>query len=153
MSAKPILVPLDGSALAEMALPEVARLARALEAEMILLLVIPPAADVIQSGTMRIAVDEIWSSQREEALKYLNGLRGRQELADVPIQVLAELGSPAETILDVARTRDVERIVMTTHGRTGITRWVLGSVAEKVVRAADRIVELVRAPLAAAAAA
>ena len=126
-------------------------LARALDAEIILLQVVSPVDDVIQSGTMRIAVDEIWTSQREQALRYLNRVRTRSELAGVPTEVIAELGSPADTILDVAKTRDVERIVMTTHGRTGITRWVLGSVAEKVLRAADRIVVLVRAPLTAAA--
>ena len=144
MVARRILVPLDGSPLAELALGEAAQLGHALEAEILLLQVIPPVDDVIQSGTMRIAVDEIWTNQREQALRYLNSASTRSELAGIPTEVAVELGNPADRILDVAKTRDVDRIVMTTHGRTGISRWVLGSVAEKVLRAADRIVVLVQ---------
>ncbi|HUK32341.1 MAG TPA: universal stress protein [Vicinamibacterales bacterium] len=151
MSARPILVPLDGSALAEAALPEAVRLARALHAELILLQVVPPPSEIIQSGTMRIAVDEIWSSQRQEALAYLNCLRVRAELAGLRVHVVAELGNPAEKILEIATARDVDRIVIATHGRTGISRWMLGSVAEKVMSGADRTVVLVRTPPAAAA--
>jgi nucleotide-binding universal stress UspA family protein len=55
------------------------------------------------------------------------------------------MGGAAEAILVFARKRNVDRIVMSTHGRTGINRWVYGSVADKVLRAADRTVVLVRA--------
>ena len=150
MSAGRILVPLDQSALAEVALPEAVQLARALHAEIVLLHVVPLIDDVIQSGTMRIAADEIWSSRCDEALKYLNQVRSGR-LAGIPTEVIVRPGEAADVILDVANTEHIDRIVMATHGRTGLTRWVLGSVAEKVLRAADRTVVLVRAPAAAAA--
>ena len=145
MATNQILVPLDGSPLAEIAIPEARQLAKALDSKVVLLQVVASVEEVIESGTMRIAVDEIWSSQRDAALRYLHGLQTR-EFAGLRTEVMVEQGSPAETILDVARTRNVDRIVMATHGRTGMTRWVFGSVAEKVLRAADRVVVLVRAP-------
>ena len=145
-----LLVPLDGSAMAERALPEAAALGKALAAEVILLQVVVPATDVIRSGTMTIAADEVSASQRQEALRYLNGVRTKPLFAGMRVTAAAELGSPAETILDFARAHDVGRIVMTTHGRTGISRWVFGSVAEKVLEAADRTVVLVRSQIGAA---
>ncbi len=150
MSPRRILVPLDGSDLAEVALPEAVELARALNAEIVLLHAVPLIDDVIQSGTMRIAADEIWSSRCDEALKYLNDVRARR-LAGIPTDVVVKPGEAAEVILDAARTHGVDHIVMATHGRTGLTRWVLGSIAEKVLRAAETTVVLVRAPSAVAA--
>jgi nucleotide-binding universal stress UspA family protein len=139
-----ILVPLDGSVFAEGALEEAAELAKGLHAGVTLLRVIEPVEDIIQSGTMKIAIDEIWAAQRDHAMKYLNEVAQRPVWQDVKPTAVVEMGSPAETILEVARRRDISRIVMTTHGRTGLRRWVLGSVAEKIVRAADRTVVLVR---------
>ena len=144
MTEKKILVPLDGSPLAKQAIAEAAELARGLHVGVVLLRVVSPADDVIQSGTMRIAVDEIWAAEREQALKYLNDVAQRSVWRGVDVAVVVELGNAAETILDIASRRDVSRIVMATHGRTGVTRWVFGSVAEKVLRAADRTVVLVR---------
>ena len=145
MAGKPrLLVPVDGSPLAEGAIAEEAVLARALNAEVILLQAVAPAADVIRSGTMTISVDEVWAAEREEALRYLGRIRARPDWDGVATTVLVEPGNPADVILDVARARDVDRIVMTTHGRTGVTRWVFGSVAEKVLRAAECTVVLVR---------
>ena len=78
------------------------------------------------------------------ALQYLNGVRSRPEWRSVHTQVAVEMGRPAETILDFAEKHDIDRIVMASHGRTGLGRWVYGSVADKVLRAADRTVVLVR---------
>jgi nucleotide-binding universal stress UspA family protein len=145
MVTQKLLVPLDGSTLAESVLAEAAVLGKALAAEVIFLQVILPIDDVIRSGPMTISVDEVWATQREQALRYLNEVRTRPQWTGVKTDIAVELGQPAETILDVARARGVDRIVMATHGRTGITRWVFGSVAEKILQAADRTVVLVRA--------
>ena len=139
-----ILVPLDGSAIAESALTEAAELAKALHTGVTFLRVIPRVDDVIEVGKMMIAIDEIWAAERDRALKYLNEVAQRPVWLGVSTTAVVETGSPAETILDVALKRDVSRIVMTTHGRTGPRRWLLGSVAEKVLRAADRTVVLVK---------
>lgn len=94
---------------------------------------------------MTLAIDEVWEMQRHSALAYLNRVRTRPEWKDVVTDAAVESGDPAETILDVCEKRGIDRIVMATHGRSGVKRWVFGSVAEKVLRAADRTVVLVRA--------
>lgn len=139
-----ILVPLDGSGLAEAAVHEAAVLAKALGADVILLRVVEAPDELIQEGLKTIALDEQWAIRKAHALKYLNGVRARPELAEVTVEPAVEMGRAAETILDFCRTRSIDRIVMTTHGRTGLTRWVFGSVADKVLRAAETTVVLVR---------
>ena len=144
MAARAILVPLDGSPLAEGVLREAAALARALGAPVVLLSVVARRDEVLQSGTMRIAVDEMFAAERDHALTYLREVASRPIWAGVTTRVAVEAGNAAETIVDYARAQDVDRIVMATHGRSGVTRWVFGSVAEKVLHAADRTVVLVR---------
>ena len=58
---------------------------------------------------------------------------------------VVQVGSPAHVILDLAKERNIDRIIICTHGRTGLSRWVYGSVARKVLEAADRTVVVVRA--------
>ncbi len=138
-----ILVPLDGSPLAERALNEALALAKLPESKVTLLHVIPPIEDVITDGE-EITIDQQWENRKIHALNYLGGICARPDWKSVKTQVAVELGNPAEIILDYARQHKIDRIVMTTHGRTGINRWVYGSVADKVLRAADRTVVLVR---------
>jgi nucleotide-binding universal stress UspA family protein len=144
--AQSILVPLDGSPLAELALPEALALAKLPESRVILLHVIPPIEEVISDGEV-ITVDQQWENRRMGALRYLKSVCARGEWKNVKAQVEVEMGNPAEVILEFARKHKIDRIVMTTHGRTGIKRWVYGSVADKILRAADRTVVLVRAGL------
>ena len=139
-----ILVPLDGSPLAELALPEALALAKLPESRVTLLHVIPPIEDVISDGEL-ITIDQQWESRRIHAMHYLEKICERPDWKHVNVDVAVEMGIPAETILDFAQRHKIDRIVMTTHGRTGINRWVYGSVADKVLRAADRTVVLVRA--------
>jgi nucleotide-binding universal stress UspA family protein len=145
MTDTKILVPLDGSELAKGALSEALTLGKALRAEVILLQVIPTPDDVIRRGATIISIDEQWQARKERALQYLNGVRNRPEWHSFTVRVAVEMGSPAETILDYCREHGADRIVMATHGRSGMRRWVLGSIADKVLRAADRTVVLVRA--------
>ena len=139
-----ILVPLDGSPLAELALPEALALAKLPESKVTLLQVIPPIEDVISDGEV-ISIDQQWESRRIHALHYLENICARSDWKNVKVTAAVEMGVPAEVILDFAQKHKIDRIVMTTHGRTGINRWVYGSVADKVLRAADRTVVLVRA--------
>src|SRR5689334_21151759 len=106
-----ILVPLDGSPLAECALAEAAALGTALA---------------------RVTIDEFLDLKRAHAVVYLNRVRQRPQWKGIAPTVAVETGPPAETILDFCRTHQIDKIVMATHGRTGITRWVYGSVADKV---------------------
>jgi nucleotide-binding universal stress UspA family protein len=135
-----ILVPLDRSALAEDALGEALVLGKALKAEITLLHVIP----ILGQGTTRISIDEQWQARRDRALEYLNAVRNRPEWSGVATHVAVESGNPSETILDYCERHDIDRIVISTHGRNRLKLGALGSVAYKVVHAADRTIVLIR---------
>ena len=76
----------------------------------------------------------------------IRSVSARPEWHGVPVNVAVEMGKPAETILAFAEKHGIGRIVMSSHGRTGLGRWVFGSVADKVLRAANTTVVLVRPP-------
>jgi nucleotide-binding universal stress UspA family protein len=140
-----ILVPLDGSVIAERALEQALPLARLSGAEVTLLEVVPPLDQVIERNAHPIFVDEQWEARRSRALRYLRGIARQDALSGVKVRVVVELGPVAETILDYAARHAADAIVIATHGLSGIKRWVLGSVAQKVLAGADRTVVLVRA--------
>lgn len=104
---------------------------------------IPIPEDVIGQGTRRISIDEQWQARRDRAFQYQNAVRNRPEWS-VVTQVAVESGNPAETILEYCQRHDIDRIVMSTHGRTRLKLWALGSIAYKVVHAADRTIVLIR---------
>jgi nucleotide-binding universal stress UspA family protein len=85
MAATKILVPLDGSELAESALSEALTLGKALPAEVIFLQVVPAAEDVIREGATTISVDEQWQARKDQALRYLNGLSHRPQWSDMGV--------------------------------------------------------------------
>lgn len=143
---KHILVPLDGSELAELALEDALSIAQLSRAQLTLLQVIPPIDEVIAAGTDHpIYVDQQLANQEMLALEYLQSVCDRVGCEDVAIQVATDIGPAAETIIDYARQQAIDLIVMATHGRSGLQRWVYGSVAGKVLRGADLPVLLVRA--------
>lgn len=135
-----ILVPLDGSDRAELALPFAEELAAKLGSEIILLCV----SDSAEAEDY--AKHEIYLEQITEITK-----RAAEKLLTNPEQVVSirsaiTIGLPAQEIVDYAEQVAVSLIVMATHGRTGVSRWALGSVTEKVMRAGTRPVLLVRVP-------
>lgn len=142
-----ILVPLDGSELAEKALDDAFSLAQINQAQITLLQVVSPIEHVlVTAGDHPVYVDEQWAMLKEQALSYLQQLCQRMDCGDeVKTKLVVEMGSPGETIIDYAHEQPVDLIVMATHGRTGLQRWVYGSVADKVLRGADVPVLLVRA--------
>ncbi len=139
-----ILVPLDGSALAEQVLPHVAALAKAFGSTVTLLrVVVPPTPFPLGAAPgMAVQVTSIpdpvphIANERREAVDYLSGVADRFA-GDIPeIASADEVGQPAEAILDHARQMGVALIAMTTHGRSGIGRLMFGSVADSVLREA-----------------
>ncbi len=166
-----ILVPLDGSDLASSILPVVGELAAQAKAQVTLLRAMPePEEAAANSQSQRILRSMTGSAadtgDNPELDPYTAQVeRERQaaqsslELAEDKLRaygVIAEsevaFGKPSETILDVARSREVDLIAMATHGRSGLTRFLLGSVAERMVRYSHVPVLLSRAagaPLAA----
>jgi len=147
MESKRILVPLDGSPLAEFALNEVGEIAELTDSRVILLNVVPTIEDVIYGGGEVFTIDQQWEMRRGSALDYLKSISQRPEWKKVKHEIAVEMGNPAEVILEFAQKQNIDRIVMTTHGRSGISRWgwSFGSVAHKVLQAANRTVVLVRA--------
>jgi nucleotide-binding universal stress UspA family protein len=141
---RPIVVPLDGSQLAEAALPVALDLAGLPRAEVTFLQVILAPDKVIDDGES-IPIDQRWESEKYRARRYLDSIRSRPEWQVCDVEVAVEMGKPAETILEFADARQAAYIVMSTHGRSGVERWVFGSVADKVLRAAHTTVVLVRA--------
>lgn len=139
-----ILVPLDGSKVAEGVLRHARSLAYSEGAELILLNVAAnPAADFAFSdpGLAQDAIRE----QEEKSKKYMDSIEDDLRSAGFRTSSLLRIGSVAEVILEVAEELQVDVIAMSTHGRTGPARWLLGSIAERVVHNSKVPVLLIRA--------
>lgn len=149
---KKILVPLDGSKLAECVLPHVEGLVTC-----------SPGAEVILvSVTERIAglraiedpnqplgerlVPEAVGKEEKQARKYLDKVAKTLEAKGVKVLTEVLLGKPAEEITLFATNERCDLIIMASHGRSGPSRWAHGSVAEKVFRANCAPLLIVRAP-------
>ncbi|HEX6542120.1 MAG TPA: universal stress protein [Ktedonobacterales bacterium] len=130
-----VIVPLDGSPLAEKALPLALRLARRYDRTLLLLRVIPPV-QVVAAGTETYAlVGDTYEAEIREAHEYLSKLRDHLERTEnVSVQTMFHNGVPAEVILAVAESKPESVLVMGTHGRTGLARFLLGSVTIAVAR-------------------
>jgi nucleotide-binding universal stress UspA family protein len=132
-----ILVPLDESERAEQALPVAVRLARASGGISVLLEVVPPPIEFGPYwGEPPLLVQRAIDTDLTRAANYLTRVAQLEILTGVGTETKTVFGWPASTILTAANEQDVDLIVMTSHGRRGLSRWVLGSVAEKVIRQA-----------------
>jgi nucleotide-binding universal stress UspA family protein len=146
---KHLLVPLDGSGLAEVALSSAVSLAQQFESKLSLLRVVRPP-EVTGQTSGGVAHGEFVADLRQRALseaqQYLRSQQGilRQQGLHVDILVV-EGRNVAELILDNMLALEVDIIVMSTHGRGGLNRWVFGSVADKVLRRAEVPILLIRA--------
>lgn len=141
-----VVVPLDGSALAEQALPVAAALAADLGApiHLVRVLDIDLIRAMLQAGVLAAtgyarSREEVQGGEERELAELVHALRHR----NLPATAEVLIGEPAIALLDALRRDDL--VVMTTHGWGGLRRWLLGSVADKLVRAAVAPVLLVRA--------
>jgi nucleotide-binding universal stress UspA family protein len=137
-----ILVPLDGSPLAEQALPHAVAQAGRFGAEIILLKVLDPLPDPVFSSPAALRTAERASA--ELASDYLERTAARLREEGVPVQVSIVDGKPYLEIVSFAERQQIDMIVMSTRGHSGFSRWLLGSVADRVVRGATVPVLLVR---------
>jgi nucleotide-binding universal stress UspA family protein len=140
-----ILVPLDGSELAEVALPYAEELAGRLGSEIILITVLLPGTgsdeDWWYPHLHHVYLQKMVDIVKQDVQKILGELAAKE----TKVESVVLVGYPAEEIVDYASREKIDLIVMSTHGRSGIKRWTLGSVADKVVRAAKEPVLLIRA--------
>ena len=148
---KKILVPLDGSDMAEAVLPNVRSLAQCFESEITLLQVLIPIPMSYYGATVDMVVmSNLEQSARTAANSYIQ--KTVAHLEDLGIKaraVIHEELSAADFILTYAEQNGIDLIAMSTHGRTGIGRWLLGSVADRVMNHAKTPVLLVRPDLSA----
>jgi nucleotide-binding universal stress UspA family protein len=132
-----IFVPLDGSGLAERILPHVVALAKKIQLEVHVLRVYSLPLDSYVVGE-RIYVDDLderKATMRKEVETYLEGTKEKLQAEEVKRVISTAFeGDPAGEIIDLARKTPNNLIAMSTHGRSGLGRWVLGSVTEKVVQ-------------------
>ncbi|MBO9338252.1 MAG: universal stress protein [Chloroflexus sp.] len=141
-----ILVPLDGSALAEQVLPHVHALAaNEGTVKITLLRAVPPifTTTVDYSGLLA-ATTEALNTMEQEALEYLQQIAKQFQSEGYQVHTEVSALPPAEAIIEYAENHDVDLIVIATHGRSGISRWVFGSVTQKVVQAAPTPVLVIR---------
>ncbi|MCI0342503.1 MAG: universal stress protein [Planctomycetales bacterium] len=136
-----VLVPLDGSKLSARILPLVEEIGKFPGSEVVLLHVVAPGP-----GTVLGTPSPVPPRAEEGAVAGLEAARAALEAAGVRARTRLETGAPAERILAAAEEERADLIAMTTHGRSGIGRWVYGSVAEKVLRHGRRPLLLVRPP-------
>ena len=147
-----VVVPLDGSPIAEQVLPHAASLAKALGLKMVLLWVFPLIeghyTDIgIEATTYGVPMyGEVSQAVESEASRYFIAMEEELRRLGAP-EVGAHLlwGQPASTIVDFAQDTPNDLVAMTTHGRSGIGRWLLGSVADRVIRHSGDPVLLIRA--------
>lgn len=140
-----VLVPLDGSKVAEQVLPAVMSIVQALQCEMILLRVPVGYTSGPFTGPWYLPQDSVFETADQDAQAYLQRLASHLKEQGAAVSTVTWTGLVAECIIDYAKINDVDLIAMCTHGRTGIVRWALGSVADRVLRASDKPILLVRA--------
>ena len=138
-----VLLPLDRSAVSEQAVPHALAQARRFGAELILLRVLEPLTNV--RGLSDKDLDEMSAFSLRRAQEYLDDLVARCECEEISVRTATVEGRPHEKILQYAEANDVDLIVICTRGRSGFSRWLMGGVADRVVRGARVPVLLVRA--------
>jgi len=147
-----ILVPLDGSKLAECALPYAEALARGCDTEKVVLVSVTERLhgyrafdDPSQPLGQRLA-PEAFGKKEKQAQRYLGRIAKEMEAKGIKVSTEVLLGDPAEEIVIYAKHPGCDIIVMSSHGRSGVSRWAHGSVADKVLRGSPVPVLMIRAP-------
>lgn len=145
-----ILVPLDGSELAECVLPHVETIAEACQLpdiffiRVVQLMKVPVVDRRIFNANQLMEVDE---AVKISAGEYLDGLMDSIKLGQANLKAEVITGEDiAENIIEYAAQNDVDLIIIATHGRSGVSRWVYGSVADRILRSSCIPVLMIRAP-------
>lgn len=143
---KKILVPLDGSELAEQAIEHAIALANAFEAEVYLLQVVMHMVGSLAPYEVEYQLGESFrQAALQEAHEYLNRMSSvYSSQLNKTLHTKVVEGIVVDGVLEYAEFQNIDLIVMATHGRSGVSRWVFGSVAERVLRAANCPIFLVR---------
>lgn len=140
---KRVLIPFDGSPLAEGILPFILQIAGPLDLEVILVRVMQPIMPLAIEGTRHFTVDDV-TARLKEAREYLASVAADLRGRGVRVTTDARHGDPVTELVAAARETGADLIAMTTHGRSGLGRLLFGSVAEAVLRQAEIPVLMMR---------
>lgn len=142
---KKIVVPIDGSGWSERAIPHAAAIARVNEAELILLHVFRPPTHEFTDQIALAGMEEQVDAMRQQVKQYLMGERNKLRAEKFQVRVqLIEGADTAHLLIDYINSEDIDLVVMSTHGRTGLARFVFGSIASKVMQEVRVPVMLIR---------
>ena len=138
----PVMVPLDGSLLAECVLQHVVAIARAFDAKVILLRVL----DKKQASEKAQLFDLVnWQINKTGAKLYLEKISTRLQKSGLRIETVVLEGLVAESITEYALKRGVKLIILSSHGRSGLSQWGISSVTQKIIFSAPTSVLIIRA--------
>lgn len=147
MSITTVIAPLDGSSWAEMALPYAEELAHGLSLKVILTRAVDIGAlTVLKEGRPYVSLTPLDEELEKEAEAYLGGVADKLRAKGLEVETRMLRGSAAEVIVGLVHEMPQSIVAMTTRGRSGINRWLIGSVTEKVVRSSGRPVLIVPPP-------
>ena len=144
-----ILVPLDGSKLAECVLPHVETLVKGSQAKRVIFARVvepfrPPTSDYIFSDDQ---IKKVEKENKAYAEKYLKETVGQAKYgSDVRVETTVLHGNVADALAEFANKNEADIIVIATHGRSGVSKWVWGGVADRILRSSCVPVLMVRAP-------
>lgn len=153
-----VLVPLDGSKLAESVLPHVEMIVKASDAEVILTTVterinarsyniqLAPASETLPVLEPVVKMPVAVGKMQRQGEKYLNRIAKGLTRKGVKVRTSVLLGNPAYEIQSLAEEEGVDLIIMSSHGRSGHSRWALGSISDKMLRASQVPMLLVKPP-------
>jgi len=137
-----ILVPLDGSQLAECVLPHVVAVARSFNAEITLLRMLEKNQTIVSAQLFDLLN---WQINKTKAALYLEQTKARYQKLNLQVRTAVLEGLVADGITDYAQKQGIKLIILSSHGRNGLTQWGISSITQKIILSAPTSVLLVRA--------
>jgi nucleotide-binding universal stress UspA family protein len=154
-----IIIPLDGSKLAECILPHVEAITKGCGTEEVILITVTElitassgVTKLAQPPEMMLALQPVLKvpiavgKKQQQGQRYLSRVARHLQKKGIPVRTEVLLGKPAEEIVNFAENNGADLIMMASHGRSGPSRWAFGSVADKVFRSSCIPILMVRAP-------
>jgi len=144
-----IMVPLDGSELAECVLPHLEGFIKGCHVSNVVFVRVvgPPPISHYGEVSLRPEIyEEMESAMQSEAKDYLDQIKNRLKYEGTELHSEVLVGRVADSLADFTAKNDIDLILIATHGRSGVTRWVRGSIADKILRSSNVPVLMVRAP-------
>jgi nucleotide-binding universal stress UspA family protein len=139
---KRILVPLDGSSLAECVLPHISAMAKSSQVEVTLLRIIGP----VDAAAQAVSVDPLeWHIHKAEAENYLKEISLKLSEAGITTEIVTLEGKAAETVIEYAHEKGMDLIILSSHGQSGISGWNVSSIVQKIIYRVRTSIMIVRA--------